>query len=404
MHTKWTSVAAAVDSIPDDSTVVISPTCGTPTALVQGLTERCLDRNIVVMSGLIFDPTPLLRAVESHGLRWNTWHPSSACNEQLTTGAMDYVPLRASQVPKHIMRVRPTTAVVRVTPPDRHGWCSLGPSVGYAFHAVRAARIVIAEVDPSMPRTWGHTMVHLSDLDFLCESDTPMPVYEGATPDATSRDIADNIIELLPDQPVIQIGIGKIPESLVHELAQRGVGGLRFTGMGCDAMVDLAEAGLLQPGEADQHAITSPDLLGTPRLMQFADDNPSVGLYPSSFSHSPISLSAHERFVSINSAVEVDLTGQVNAETVKGRRVSGVGGSLDFSEGATHSQEGLRIVALPASRIVEQLGSGSVVTMPRSAVDMVVTERGVARLEGLTERERASALTGIAGDALTQIP
>ena len=218
------------------------------------------------------------------------------------------------------------------------------------------------------------------------------------------RAIADNIIELLPDQPVIQIGIGKIPESLVHELAQRGVGGLRFTGMGCDAMVDLAEAGLLQLGEADQHAITSPDLLGTPRLMQFADDNPSVGLYPSSFSHSPVSLSAHERLVSINSAVEVDLTGQVNAETVKGRRVSGVGGSLDFSEGATHSLEGLRIVALPASRIVEQLGSGSVVTTPRSAVDMVVTERGVARLEGLTERERASALTGIAGDALTQIP
>lgn len=401
MHIALTAAAVAVDQIPVGSTVVVSPTCGTPTSLLSVLAERCAHKNWTVLSGLIFDPSDLIRAVEHNGLGWNTWHPTSACNDLLTAGLINYIPLRASQVPKHIVRWEPTATLVRVTPPDRHGWCSLGPSVGYALHSVKAARLKIAEIDPLMPRTWGQSMVHVSQFDFLCDSSSPMPVYDAALPDETSRAIAANIIDLLPTRPVVQVGIGRIPETLVHELAVRQVGGVAFTGMGCDAMVDLAELGLLEKADGTDHAITSPDLLGSAKLMAFADDNPTVGMYPSTVAHSPIGLGNLERFVSVNSALEVDLTGQVNAEMINGRRVSGVGGSLDFSEGATHSAGGLRIVALPSIRIVERLGDGSVVTTPRSAVDIVVTERGAARLEGMTARERSRALAAIAGDSLS---
>ena len=133
MDIALTAAAVAVEQIPVGSTVVISPTCGTPTSLLPTLAERSANKNWTVLSGLIFDPSDLLHAVEHNGLGWNTWHPTSACNDLLTEGLINYIPLRASQVPKHILRWEPAATVVRITPPDRHGWCSLGPSVGYAL-------------------------------------------------------------------------------------------------------------------------------------------------------------------------------------------------------------------------------------------------------------------------------
>ncbi len=390
----------AVDALPDGTTIVSSSGCGAPTSLFPALADRSPGRGWTFVSGLIFDPAILLPAVVRGDLRWKTWHPTTASRDVLADGRMDYVPLRASQIPKQMARWAIPVALVRVTPPDRHGWCSLGPSVSYTLAAFRAARLKIAEVDGSMPRTWGQSMVHISQIDVFCESTNPMPVYDPVCPDDRSRAIAGHLIGLLPERPLLQVGIGRIPESLVHELAVRGVGGLRFTGMGCDGMVDLAEAGLLDMRLEDGPAITSPDLLGTSRLMRFADDNPSVGVYPSTVAHSVMQLGREERLVSVNSAVEVDLSGQVNAEIVNGQQISGVGGSLDFAEAATHSPGGLRVIAVPASRIVRQLGDGSAVSAPRSTVDVVVTERGVARLEGLTETERAAALAAIAGPSL----
>jgi 4-hydroxybutyrate CoA-transferase len=238
-------------------------------------------------------------------------------------------------------------------------------------------------------------MVHVSDFDVLVESTVPMPVYEPAVLDDVSRSIAHHLMELIPPDPVFQLGIGRIPEAFVHALSERGTTGLRFVGMGSDGMVDLAEKGLLDTTPGAGPSISAPDLLGTERLMSFADDNPAVGVYPSTFAHSPILLSSRPRLISINSALEVDLAGQVNAEMVNGKRVAGVGGSYDFAEAATHSIGGLRVIAIPSKRIVRRLGDGSAVTIPRAQTDVVVTENGVARLQGLTEQEREQELLRI---------
>lgn len=392
------SAEQAVERIPPGSSIVVSPACGTPTSLLSASSGRSAGRDWTLLSGLIFDPTCIVDAVARGDVSWRTWHPTSACQALLDDGLVQYVPLRASRVPAQLQRWGTPVALVRITPPDRHGWCSLGPSVGYPLAAVHSTRLTIAEIDPAMPRTWGMSMVHLSDIDLLCESTSPMPVYEGAKPDDRSRAIAGHLIGLLPEKPVLQLGIGRIPESLIYELASHGVGDVRFVGMGCDAMVQLAERDLLDMALEDGPPVSSPDLLGTSTLMDFADDNPAVGVYPSTTAHSPVHLADLERLVSVNSAIEVDLAGQVNAEMINGRRISGVGGSLDFSEAATHSPEGLRVIALPASRIVQKLGDGSAVSSPRATVDVVVTERGVARVEGMSERERAEALAAIAAE------
>lgn len=392
----------AIESIPDGATVVVSPACGTPTSLLAALLRRASGRGWTILSGLIFDAEDCIDALRRGEIAWRCWHPTSACAEVVTEGRLHYIPLRASRIPAYLAGIDPGVALVRVSPPDRHGWCSLGPSVSYVRAALHAARFRIAEVDPSVPRTWGDSMVHVSELQVLCDSTQAMARYTTPPPDETSRAIARHLVGLLPDRPVLQIGIGRIPETFLHELGARGIGGLRFVGMACDPMVDLASAGLLdREGEGIRGrrgpAIQAPDLLGTNKLMEWADNNPAVGVYPSTVAQDPVALAQTSRLVSINSAVEVDWTGQVNAEVARGRRISGVGGSLDFVEAATHSPGGLRVIAIPASRIVERLGDQSTVSLPRAAVDTVVTELGVARLEGLSTRERQEAMVSIAG-------
>jgi len=389
-----------VTRIPTGARIVASPACGAPTTLLGALAHAADGRDWTLLTGLVFEPQALVDAVLAGTLTWHTWHPTAPCAPVLGHGRFGYIPLRASQVPKYLATAGVDAALVRVTPPDRGGWCSVGPSASYPMAALEHARLRVAEVDPTVPRTWGQTMVHVSHLDVLVESATPMPVYEASGPDEVSRGIARHLIDLLPPEPVFQLGIGRVPEALVHELGEQRIGGLRFVGMGSDGMVDLAEKGLLGLGLGGDPAISAPDLLGTARLMEFADDNPSVGVYPSTIAQSPPLLSRRHRLVSVNSALEVDLEGQVNAEMIGGKRMSGVGGSYDFAEAATHSAGGLRVIAVPSKRIVRRLGEGSTVTVPRALVDVVVTEKGSVRLEGLTEREREKALRGIGGEGL----
>jgi len=404
MNRKLTSVEQVIDAIPNGSRVVASPACGTPTTLVDALAARSDGRNLTLLTGLLFAHDAVADAVRRGALDYVTWHITAALEPLLAGGHVSYVPLRASRVPVLLASQPPDVALVRVTPADRHGWCSVGPSVSYVRAALDHAGFRIAEVDPTLPRTWGQSLVHVDDLDVLVEATEPLPVYEAATPTPVSNAIANHIMALLPDRPLLQLGIGAVPEALVTALGEQAVGELRFTGMGSDGMVDLAERGLLDRRYHDGlPPISAPDLLGTSRLMAWADANPSVGLFPSTFAQNPLELATRERLVSINSAVEVDLAGQVNAERVRGRQISGIGGSIDFVEGATHSPGGVRIIALPSttpdgsiSRIVPRLGEASTVTVPAALVEIVVTEHGVARLEGRSTRERAEALAAIA--------
>lgn len=396
--------AAAVARIPDGATVVAAPSCGTPTSLLGSIAAGAGPRGITVLAGLLLDPSGLIPALDDELLTLRTWHPTPALAHQLARGTAEYVPLRASAVPTHLQTWSPDAALVRVSPPDRHGWCSLGPSASYGRAALTSARIRIAEVDPAVPRTRGDTAVHVSGFDALAEACTPMPVYTPAKQTDVTRAIAAHILELLPTAPVLQLGIGTVPEALVEALAEAEMGGLRFVGMGSDGMAKLFERGLLDHAQRGAcPPISTPDILGTRRAMEFADGNPAVGVFESATAHAPAFLARHDRLVSINSAIEIDASGQVNAELVHGRQIAGVGGSIDFVEAASHAVTGLRIIALPSttpdgatSRIVPRLADGVPVSLPRAMVDVVVTEHGVARLAGLSMRERAEALAAIA--------
>jgi len=408
---RTTDAAEALAAIAPGSHIVAGPGCGAPIGLLGALGKVASDEGWTLSSGLLLGDYPFLDAVREGRLNYRTWHVMGPIRALVADGTASYVPVRASRLVNSLAARGVDAALVRVTPPDRHGYCSLGPSASYSLDALGFARVRIGEVDPDLPWTHGRTAVPASLFDALVESAEPTPSYHSSTADATSRRIADHILGLLPSEPTLQIGIGAIPESVVSSLGGTGLGRVRFAGMATDDMVDLSEAGVLDTG-GDEPAILAPELMGSARLMDFADRNPDVALFPSSYSHNPAVLGGIERFVSINTAIEVDLSGQVNSEMVKGRQVSGIGGSLDFVEAATRSPGGLRVIALPSttpdgkhSRIVSAIGPNGTVTIPRSMVDTVVTEYGVARLEGRTHRERIDALIAIAHpdhrDALT---
>jgi acyl-CoA hydrolase len=242
---KTVSPAAAVAGIPDGATVVAAPSCGTPTSLLTSLAGGAGPAGVTLLAGLLLDPGELLPALDDGALTLRTWHPTAALARQLERGTAEYIPLRASAVPAHLRLWSPDAALVRVSPPDNHGWCSLGPSASYGRAALASARVRIAEIDPAVPRTWGNTAVHVSCFDTLAEATTLMPVYTPARQTAVTRAIAAHILELLPADPVLQLGIGTVPEALVEALAEAEVGGLRFVGMGSDGMAELFERDLL---------------------------------------------------------------------------------------------------------------------------------------------------------------
>ncbi|HET6948802.1 MAG TPA: acetyl-CoA hydrolase/transferase C-terminal domain-containing protein [Acidimicrobiales bacterium] len=398
-----TTLPAALDRIPTGGRIIAGACCGGPTSLLRGVAERSTGRGWLLWTGLLLDDGGVYDAARAGDLSLATWHVAGAGRQLLEDGLLDFAPVRASRLERCISAWDLDAALVRVSPPDANGWCSLGPSVAYARTAIEAAKLCIAEVDEALPRTHGASMVHVSDLDVLVPSTTETPRYRSARPDELSRAIARNVLTLLPDRPVLQLGIGTVTEALVSALLDERVDGLRFVGMGMDAMADLFEHGLLARTPPGAAAIESPDLLGTDRMMRFAHENPVVGVYPSTIAHAPQLLARHDRLVSVNSAVEVDLSGQVNSEVAGGRQLAGIGGSIDFVEAASQAAEGVRIIALPSttrngerSRIVPRLAADVTVTIPRGMVDFVVTEHGVAQLEGRTLGERAEALIDVA--------
>ncbi len=383
---------------------VASPGCGTPGTLLD-LVGRHADElaGTALFSGLLLGDYPFLEAVRAGSLSYATWHVMPPVRGLVADGRVAFHPVRASQVPWLLGELGIDTALIRVSPPDRHGFCSLGPSVSYPRGAVRRSRLVIAELDPAVPRTRGESEIHVNDIDLAIESQVPMPEYRRAQPDDISRAIAEHLVDLLPDRPSIQIGIGGIPEAFVDLLVERRVPDLRFVGMATDGMADVFDAGLLDlSGTVPWPAVMSAELMGSHRLMEFADDNPALGTYSTEQGINASTLWSMDHFVTINSALEVDRSGQVAAENAAGKQISGIGGSIDFNEAALHSHGGLRVVALPAadvrrhsSKIVDRFADGTPVSLGRHSVDWVVTEYGAVRLGPLSLAERAEALASI---------
>lgn len=404
------TVERALASIPPGARIVASPASAAPTTLLAGLADlatRRPDLGFHLYAGLQPDDQPFVDAVAAGHLRFTTWFVAGPSRELIRDGRGAYLPVRLSDVPGLLARLPVDVALVRVGPPDARGMVSLGPSLSYSRAAVDTARVVIAEVDPALPRTHGPTRLPVDRITAFVDSDRPTPTFPSARPSAVATTIAGHIAARLPPAPTLQLGLGQVPDALAATLVDRGIGRIRAIGLATDSLVDLAEAGLLDLSPHDPTPVALVRLMGTERLWTLAAETPQIGLYPSPQGHDPRWLSRHfDRLVSVNSAIEVDLSGQVNAETLEGHPIAGIGGSADFVDAARASDGGCSIIALPAaarggavSRIVPRLDADAATTIPRHAYDLVVTEHGVADLRGRTVAQRAEALVAIADPA-----
>ena len=327
----------------------------------------------------------------------------TVAERSMNAGRADYTPVFLSEAPGLFTTTLPLdVAMIQVSPPDRAGFCSLGISVDCAKPAAEAAKTVIAQVNPQMPRTLGDSFIHVDAIDHLAPVDEPLIEVRCPPPSDIARKIGENVASLIEDGSTIQIGIGGVPDGVLAALTAHKHLGVH-TEMFSDGLLELMERGVVDNSAKNYHAgkVVTSFVIGPRRLYDFADDNPMMEMHPVTFTNDPALIARNDRMVA--SAIEVDLTGQVCADSIGHRLYSGIGGQIDFVRGAVRSRGGKAIIALPStaqggktSRIVAELQPGAGVVTARGDVRFVVTEYGVADLHGLTLRERARALIAIA--------
>jgi acyl-CoA hydrolase len=320
-------------------------------------------------------------------------------------GYSTLIPCFLSELPK-LMRSgirRPDVALLNVSPPDKHGYCSLGVEVCTAYAAAETAKLVIAQINPKMPRTHGQSFVHMNSFDVIVDGDEELPALLVGKPGDVEQRIGHHLAALIPDGATLQMGIGGIPNAVLECLTNHKNLGIH-TEMFSDGVLPLLESGVITNWEKvfNQGSTVTSFIMGSKKLYDFVDDNPSVVFKDVSTVNDPHIIGQNPKVCAINSAVEVDLTGQVCADSVGTRMISGVGGQVDFERGAAISKGGLPFICLPsktkdgAARIVSLLKPGAGITTTRNHVHYVVTEHGVAYLFGKTLLERARALIDIA--------
>lgn len=396
----------AVRLLPPGARVLATPACATPETLLAAL-GRSADESPgrTLVTGLLLGSMAFLDAVRAGSLGLRTWHASGGSRRLIDAGRADYVPMRLGDVPGALPGMV-DAMILRVSPPDRAGRASIGPSGSYTMAGLRAVRaaggVVLAEIDPELPWTSGPTVLDLDDCTAVVEADTPTCLYPPAERLDAHRRIGELVAGLLPLAATVQLGVGAVPEAITDALG--GVGGVRLVGLASDGVIGLLAGGGLRRG--DGPPVTAVEVMGSAALMRFVDRNADIEVVSSETAHHPRWIGAHHRFVSVNSALEVDLSGQVALEAAGGRTIAGLGGAVDFFEGAHLSAGGLRVVALRStdadgtgSKIVANLAGGTPASIPRHAVDVVVTEHGVAHLAGRSIAERAEALVAIAAPA-----
>lgn len=398
--------AQAVDALRPGMRVLLPPGCGEPVALVAEIcrqSERL--RDLTLMGGIHLGGFPYARE-EHAALRVATWQMSPRLEEARRRGRVEFVPVRYFDVVTEFAAGgtwAPDCVVVHTAPAGAGGYFSLGVAVGVTLPAARSAPLVIAQVNPNMPRTRGNAFLHRTQIDLVVEVDEPLVEYPPPPVGPVERAIARRVAALVPDGATVQVGIGAIPQAVLEGLGDHR--DLALHSLLVDAAVALVERGVVTAARKRLHRgrLDIAEAMGTRRLFDFTHDNPLVNMESSAFVHDPEVVAKLDRFVSINSALEVDLSGQVTAESLGARQVAGIGGHFDFVLGASRSRGGLSIIALPStgrdgavSRIVPRFGAGTAVTTPRYLADWVVTEHGAARLRGRGERERAAALIAVA--------
>ncbi|MGE0459765.1 MAG: acetyl-CoA hydrolase/transferase family protein [Vicinamibacterales bacterium] len=321
-------------------------------------------------------------------------------------GAADFIPVFLSDVPALFLtgRIPLDVALLQLSPPDAHGFCSLGTSVDAALAASLSARHIVAEINQQMPRTLGNTLVPFSRIDTCVYTDRPLPVHMAAPPSDVEDAIGAQVAALVEDGATLQMGIGAIPDAALRRLGDKHDLGIH-TEMFSDGILDLVEAGVITNRRKKVHPgrIVTSFVLGSERLYRFVDDNPLVEFHPCDRTNDTALIRKNDKVVAVNSALEIDLSGQVVADSIGFRIYSGIGGQMDFIRGAALSEGGKPVIALPSmaaggrvSRIVSALKPGAGVVTTRGHVHWVVTEYGAVNLFGRSLRQRAEALIGIA--------
>jgi 4-hydroxybutyrate CoA-transferase len=377
----------------------------TPTPLLEALRDRCRGLSQVELYHMHLEgPVPHLDPQVSGSLKDISWFVGKNTREAVNAGRAEHLPLFLSDIPVFIeQRIQLDYALIHVSPPDRYGFVSLGTSVEAALSAIKRARTVVALVNPHVPRTRGAAEIPASAITLGVWHEAPLHTVEAPVIDATMSQIAAHVASLIPDKATLQLGIGAIPNAVLEALKHHRDLGIHSE-MISDGIQPLVEAGVItgQYKALDAGLVVATFALGSSRFYEFLDNNPAISLRSVDYTNDTAVIRRQPRMISINSAIEVDLTGQVAAESVGTRIISGVGGQMDFVRGASLAPEGASIIALPSrtpdgrARIVPTLHPGAAVTTTRNHVQFVVTEYGSVNLHGLSLRERVQALVNLA--------
>ncbi len=412
---QWQQKYAEMISTAEEAVAVVQPGqrvfvgtgCAQPEALVHALVARSSQlRDTEIVHLLTIGQAPYAEKELVSHFSVNSFFIANNVRDIIQEGMGDYTPIFLSDIPRLFSsgRLPLDVALIQVTPPDERGLCSFGVSVDIVRSATENARVVIAQVNPQMPRTLGDSMIHIYDMDYLVPVDMPVIEVPPPEPSPTTREIGEYVAALVEDGATIELGIGEIPQAVLEFLKDKKDLGIH-TEMFTDAIIDMIEAGVVN-GERktlDRNKVVASFCFGTKRLYDYIDNNPAFSFNPTEYVNDPFVIAQQNKMVAINVALEVDLTGQVCADSLGQRFYSGIGGQLDFNRGAARSQGGKPIIAMPStarggtvSRIVCHLSPGAGVVTTRGDVHYVVTEYGVAYLHGKSVQERALALMSIA--------
>jgi acyl-CoA hydrolase/GNAT superfamily N-acetyltransferase len=404
---KITSPAGAIAQIQPGRRILIGSGAAEPVRLVESLVRdgrHLADNEIVHL--LTLGPAPYVRPEFAARFRHSAFFIGPNVREAVQDGRADFIPVFLSEIPELIRsrRVRIDVAVIQTSVPDAHGYVSLGVSVDVVRAAVDSADLVLAEINPNMPRTHGDSFLHVSRIDAMVPIDEPLLEHVGPPPGEIERAIGEHVARLVPDGATLQAGIGSIPDAVLAALSGHHHLGVH-TEMLSDGMMQLYRAGVIDGTRKSvmPNKLVTSFIMGSRELYQWADDNPALELRGSEFTNDPRVIADNDQMVSVNSALGVDLTGQVASDTLLGKFFSGIGGQVDFVRGAARSRGGRSIIALRStaqrgtvSRIRSAFEEGAGIVTSRGDVRFVVTEYGVADLWGKSVRERALALVEIA--------
>lgn len=411
-RSRVTTAEEAVRAIKSGDRVFMTGNVSVPQKLLAALVEYAPElHDVEICQALSVGPADYVcPGMEKH-IRVNSMFISANVRQAIWEGRADFTPVLLSEFPLLFKnKVLPVdVALVHVSPPDEHGFCSFGVEVGLTKSPAESAKIIIAEVNEQMPRTLGDSFIHVSRLDYIVPVDYPLPdvVMNEGKDDEVVQKIAAYAADLIPDGATMQMGIGAIPDTILSFLDNKKDLGIH-TELFSDGVVRLVEAGVITNARKTLHPgkIVVGFLIGTQKLYRWVHNNPLCEFHPTEYINDPFVIAQNERMVAINSAIEIDLTGQVCADSIGPKFFSGVGGQLDFVYGASRSKGGKPIIAMPSttmgkdgkliSKIVATLKPGAGVVTTRNHVHYVITEYGVADLYGKSIRQRAQALINIA--------